>query len=62
MSYENYKASQKIAAHSFGAIIMGFMRVADHDNLSFLRSKYPYIWEELKARYNAPGGKLEGEE
>ncbi len=61
MSRENYIKSQKISQESFEAIIMAFMRIADDDNLSFLQSKYPYIWTELKARYNAPGGYLKGE-
>ena len=62
MSHESYIISQKISTYSFDAIIMGFMRVADDDNLNFLKRKYPDIWRELQTRYNAPGGYLEGEE
>lgn len=61
MSRKDYLDSQKIEQFSFEAIIMGFMRIADSENLAFLRSKYPEIYQELKARYNAPGGYLEGE-
>lgn len=61
MSRENYLKSIDIATFPFPAIIMGFMRIADTDNLNFLKEKYPEIWRELQNRYNAPGGYLEGE-
>lgn len=61
MSRENYLKSQKIALEPFEAIIMGFMRIADDHNKAWLKMKYEYIWDELQARYNAPGGYLEGE-
>jgi hypothetical protein len=56
MSHNDYEVGRKIATCSFPAIIMGFMRIADDDNLNFLRSKYPNIWNELQERYNNPGG------
>jgi len=62
MSYDAYKTSQKLVAeYSFEAIIMAYMREADDIALSFLKSKHPDVWEELKTRYNAPGGKFKGE-
>jgi hypothetical protein len=64
MSYFDYKTSLEIAAqdHSFYGIIMAAMRKADTNNIEKLRTIYPKVWEELKARYNAPGGKLEGDD
>ena len=62
MSRDNYIKSLEASELPFEALIMGFMRIADDDNLSYLRVKYPSIWQELKARYDAPGGYLEGEE
>ena len=61
MSRENYLKSQSISTEPFEAIIMAFMRIADDDNLYFLKSKYPHIWDELKMRYYAPGGYLKHE-
>lgn len=61
MSYENYVKSLEISEVPFEALIMGFMRIADDQNLYFLKQQYPDILEELKARYNAPGGYLKGE-
>ncbi|MBU1173671.1 MAG: hypothetical protein KKD44_29220 [Proteobacteria bacterium] len=61
MSRESYLLSQEVSAMPFDAIIMGFMRIADDDNLAFLKCKYPMLWKELQARYNAPGGYLEPE-
>ena len=61
MSRDNYLKSMEIAREPFEAIIMAFMRVADDYNSMLLKAKYPDIWEELKARYNAPGGYLRHE-
>lgn len=59
----DYKVSISImtADPSFKAIIMAAMRKADTDNLEKLQSAFPEIWDELLARYNAPGGYLPGE-
>lgn len=63
MSLYDYQESQKIAVQDFGfyALIMAAMRKADTDNLYRLQRLFPETWRELLARYNAPGGKLEGE-
>lgn len=61
MSRENYLKSMEIAREPFEAIIMAFMRVADDHNLAYLKMNYEYIWDELKERYNAPGGYLRHE-
>jgi hypothetical protein len=63
VSYHEYRASQDIALedHPFYALIMAAMRQADTDNAEKLKRAWPQVWGELEARYNAPGGRLEGE-
>lgn len=63
MSYHDYVESRRIASYdpAFAAIIMAAMRKADSGNATRLQSAFPEIWSEFEARYNAPGGKLEGE-
>lgn len=63
MSHHDYRASQLISAERppFYALIMAAMRQADTLNCRKLASAFPDIWEELQARYDAPGGYLEGE-
>ena len=46
----------------FYSLIMTAMRNADTDNMEKLKSAWPELWDELKARSNAPGGLLDGEE
>jgi hypothetical protein len=45
----------------FHALIMAAMRRASTDNLARLQAAFPAVWEELQARYHAPGGVLAGE-
>lgn len=63
MSLFDYKKSQDIDAcdYPFYAIIMAAMLRADSINADKLRAAFPETFEELQARYNAPGGRLEGE-
>lgn len=63
MSFYDYEASQQIAAeeHPFYALIMAAIRQADTDNAATLRAAFPQVWDDLLARYNAPGGILPGE-
>jgi hypothetical protein len=63
MSLYDYEKSRDINLkdYSFTALIMAAMRKADDFNLAMLKAEFPDILNELKARYNAPGGKLEGE-
>lgn len=63
MSLYDYKVSQIISADTppFYALIMAAMRGADTMNQRLLRGAFPEVWDEFKARYNAPGGKLDGE-
>ena len=64
MSHYDYKESQDIDSKDYGfyALIMAAMRKADDINTERLKMVYPGVYTELKARYNAPGGKLENEQ
>ena len=64
MSLYDYQQSEKISAENppFYALIMAAMRQADDINGAFLKQAWPEVWTELRLRYNAPGGLLEGEE
>ena len=63
MSLYDYKESMDLAARDYGfyPLIMAAMRKADDINACRLRSAWPDIWIELKQRYNAPGGIIEGD-
>ena len=58
MSHYDYMASRGLVAqgYPFYALIMASMRQADSNNASALRMAFPEVWDELQARYNAPGG------
>jgi hypothetical protein len=60
MSIISYRQSITLAYDdpSFYAYIMAAMRKADDHNLALLESVFPDVLEELRARYNAPGGCL----
>lgn len=68
--FREYLASKKLVAvfddivdaNKFYTFIMCAIREADTDNLERLQSVFPEVVEELKARYNAPGGALDNEE
>ena len=63
MSLFDYKASIEIEAegYPFYALVMACMRQADSTNIVRLRDAFPSVYHELFARYNAPGGVLQGE-
>lgn len=63
MSLVDYKQSREIAegGYSFRAIVMAAFRRADTFNAERLRAAFPDIYAEVSARYEAPGGRLEGE-
>jgi len=63
MSLYDYKIGLKISTqgYPFYALIQASMRQADTVNLEKLIESFPEIWYELRARYNAPGGKLGNE-
>lgn len=62
MSHYDYKRSIETHNFPFYALIMGAMRQADTDNLEKLKDAFPSVWDELYARYNAPGGYLPDED
>ncbi|OBI40894.1 hypothetical protein [Mycobacterium colombiense] len=63
MSLYEYKVSQTIAAQDFPffSLVMAAMRKADTANAEKLRAAWPEVWDELYARYHAPGGLLVGD-
>lgn len=64
MGWLDYKSSLNIECqgYTFYALIMAAMRQADTDNAALLKSAWPYVWEDLQERYNAPGGFLSDKE
>lgn len=58
-----YEASKHVAMQGLPwyALLMALMRDADEENLRRLRLGFEDVWQELQARYNAPGGLLPGE-
>lgn len=64
MSFYDYQKGLEIAAkgYPFYALIQAAMREADTDNLAKLKEAFPGVWEDLRARYHAPGGYLPGEQ
>lgn len=63
MTHYDYIASRDIAAarYPFHGLIMAAMRQADTVNATALRVAFPDVWDELQARYDAPGGFLPDE-
>jgi hypothetical protein len=62
MSLYDYNQSRELeSGYTFAALIMGAMRKADDFNLLLLKAGFPDMLNELKERYNAPGGKLKDE-
>jgi len=64
MGLYEYEVGLKISSknYPFYALIQAAMRQADSDNAQRLKQAWPKVWDELQARYNAPGGLLPGEE
>ena len=64
MSRYDYEVSRQISIldYPFYALIMAAMRQADTNNTGKLKAAWPDVYEELRERYNAPGGLLEGEQ
>ena len=63
MSYYDYVRSIQIAIQDepFYALIMAAMRQADTNNLARLQLAFPAVFDELRARIEAPDGVLPGE-
>jgi len=64
VSLYDYKASLEIGKGQppFYALVMAAMRQADTFNLELLADAFPATLEELRERYNAPGGVLGSDE
>lgn len=59
MGRSEYMRSRALSVdESFHTLIMAAMRRADSDNVEKLKAAFPETWDELRARYNAPGGVL----
>lgn len=67
MSYYDYHKGIELESFCedhdipFAAMIQVAMRRSGSDELDKLRVSFPEIWEDLRTRYNAPGGMLPGE-
>ena len=61
MSRYDYTVSRSLTGAPFYALIMAAMREADSANAAKLQAAFPEVWDELAARYHAPGGYLDGE-
>lgn len=63
MSLYDYYVSRDISVQDppFAALIMAALRKADTSNFVKLRKAFPDIAVEFIARYDAPGGRLEGD-
>lgn len=60
MGLHSYLRSIELNKHNypFYTLIMSAMRKADSINIELLKEAFPDIYEELDARYNAPGGRI----
>lgn len=61
MTITAYRQSLQIITsgdYEFYALLMAAMRKADTYNLAKLQEAFPQVWDELKQRYNAPGGAI----
>lgn len=63
MSLYDYEVARELERQDvpFHALIMAAMRRAGTGNLQALQAAFPAQWQELRARYCAPGGLLPGE-
>ena len=59
MSRYAYDRSARLAAvEPLDALLMACLRKSDTDNFNKLAEAFPVIAQELRARYDAPGGAL----
>jgi hypothetical protein len=60
MSYYDYTQTRtrEIEEASFYTLLMAAIKKADDLNLYKLEAVFPDVVEEVKLRYNAPGGRL----
>lgn len=65
MAYVDYKDGQRLeldvlkGKHTFNGLVQALMRM--HSRPDEIKAIFPEVHAELLARYNAPGGLLEGE-
>ena len=61
--YFAYRASVELGRNdpSFYGLLMAAMRKADSYNAATLRRAFPQVWDDLQARYLAPGGVLDSD-
>jgi hypothetical protein len=64
MSLYDYQLSREIerCEHPFYALLMAAIRRADSTNFEKFKACWPEVVAEVQARYDAPGGKLPGDE
>jgi len=60
--FMEYRKSIRLSSEPFYALIMAAMRQADTNNLEKLQQAWPNVLDELRKRYNAPGGALDDQE
>ena len=63
MSLYDYRVSKEISAqdYPFYALLMELIRQADDENTEKIKNAWPDVYEEMRRRYNAPGGELLGD-
>jgi hypothetical protein len=63
LGYYSYRLSKLVVRDydDFYTLIAAAMRLADTENSALLRAAWPDVWDELRTRYNAPGGLLPDE-
>jgi hypothetical protein len=63
MTLHDYELSKHISTRGYAwyAMLMALIRDADTDNLAKIEREWPDVVAEFRARYNAPGGLLEGD-
>jgi len=57
----NVFAALQTMRPTYSALLMVLLRLSDTDNTAEIQRKYPYVFQEARARYNAPGGFLADE-
>ena len=61
MSYHDFIVGRRVSEYkdvTFYGVIQAAMRLADDFNVETLKAAFPETWNELRKRYNAPGGLL----
>lgn len=63
MSLYDYRASSELSRLDFPfyAMLFALIRRADTRNMALIEAAWPESYAEFVARYNAPGGVLDGD-